>query len=101
METYTVPHFGATVHVALFEDVANAEDLLGKIRRAATLEGEEGDKERANVNYAFVDAKLVSCVTTGRLGIPILMLVSDNKSPSSPNIHIPRSPRCSPVFSPH
>jgi EKC/KEOPS complex subunit CGI121/TPRKB len=59
MEIFAYPHFGATVHVALFKHVVNAARLRARIVRASTLEGKEGDVEREAVNFAFVDARLV------------------------------------------
>jgi hypothetical protein len=43
------------VHVALVADVTNAADVRAKIVRAATLD----DQARDEVNFAFVDARLV------------------------------------------
>jgi EKC/KEOPS complex subunit CGI121/TPRKB len=59
MEIFAYPHFGSTVHVALFKHVTNAARLRARIVRASTLEGTEGDVEREAVNFAFVDARLV------------------------------------------
>lgn len=44
------------VHIALFTRVQNAEKLRARLISAATAEGEEGEKEREAVNFAFVDA---------------------------------------------
>ena len=63
METYTYSHFPSevsTVHLALYSNVSNAADLRKRLVSAATLPGEGGEREREAVNYAFVDAKLVS-----------------------------------------
>ncbi|TFY63359.1 hypothetical protein EVG20_g6351 [Dentipellis fragilis] len=63
METYAYPHFppsSSAVHVALFTNVTNASDLRARIVKASTLEGPEGDAERARVNFAFIDARLIS-----------------------------------------
>jgi hypothetical protein len=62
METHTYPHFPSevsTVHLALYSNVTNAAELKRRLVAAATQPGEEGDREREAVNYAFVDAKLV------------------------------------------
>jgi EKC/KEOPS complex subunit CGI121/TPRKB len=72
METYTFPTFpsyATPVHIALFENVANASDIRKKLIEASTMEGQEGDKARAAVDFGFIDASLVSyiahCLTEG------------------------------------
>jgi len=56
-------HFAAfkkKVYIGLFENISNAEEVLHRIQQAARAEGPEGDKERALVNYAFIDAELIT-----------------------------------------
>lgn len=53
------PHL-SHVHIALFTDVKNAPELRSRLIKASTMEGEEGEKEREAVNFAFVDAAPVS-----------------------------------------
>ena len=63
METFTNPHFPknlSVAHVALYAPVNNAKELRSRIIQAATLEGDEGEQERQAVNFAFIDARLVS-----------------------------------------
>ncbi|KAI0052648.1 CGI-121-domain-containing protein [Auriscalpium vulgare] len=63
METFTYPHFPpefSVVHVALFTDVKNAQSIRTRIVKASTLQGRDGDSEREAVNFAFVDARLVT-----------------------------------------
>ena len=63
MESYTYPHFPphlSHAHIALFTDVKNASELRKRIVAAASMVGEEGEAERERVNFAFVEAKLVS-----------------------------------------
>jgi EKC/KEOPS complex subunit CGI121/TPRKB len=63
METYTHPQFPSHVsvaHVALYTTVENASLLRARIIKAATIPGVEGDLERDTVNFAFVNAHLVS-----------------------------------------
>lgn len=54
------PHLH-TVHIALFTNVQNAADLRTRLVQAASMTGPEGEREREAVNFAFVDARLVSC----------------------------------------
>ncbi len=63
MQTFRYAYFPAdvcTVHVALFADVANAAAVRARIIRSSITEGQEGEHEREAVNFAFVDACLVS-----------------------------------------
>lgn len=63
METYIHPQFPdhlSVVHVALYTAVTNASLLRARIIKAATTHGAEGDRERDAVNFAFVNARLVS-----------------------------------------
>ncbi|EPQ59754.1 CGI-121-domain-containing protein, partial [Gloeophyllum trabeum ATCC 11539] len=63
METIHYPHFPphlSRAYIALFTSVTNAGALRSRIINAATLEGIEGDREREAVNFAFVDARLIT-----------------------------------------
>lgn len=62
METYTLPFVPpnvGTVHIAYFEDVSNAAAIKKRLIDAARTEGEEGERARAAVDFAFIDADLV------------------------------------------
>ena len=73
METYNYPQFPpelANIYVALFTDVSDAAHLRARLIKAATMDGPEGEAEREAVNFAFVDARLVSeifCIDTAEL----------------------------------
>jgi EKC/KEOPS complex subunit CGI121/TPRKB len=63
MEVYSHSHFPphlSVVHVGLYTSVENASLLRARIIKAAITQGAEGDHERDAVNFAFVDARLVS-----------------------------------------
>ncbi|KAI6039258.1 kinase binding protein CGI-121-domain-containing protein [Pisolithus marmoratus] len=60
METYHYPQFNAVVYAAKFNDVKNAEALRSRIVKAASLDGAEGESERDAVNFAFIEAKLIT-----------------------------------------
>ena len=60
MEVYDYPQFSLQAAVCLFTDVKNGAEIRRKIIKAATCQGEEGGPLRDAVNFAFVDAKLVS-----------------------------------------
>ncbi|KAL7424680.1 hypothetical protein Q5752_000364 [Cryptotrichosporon argae] len=62
METYRLSHFPApisTLHIALFENVRNAPEIRRRLVTAATTEGAEGDRLRAEVDFGFVEADLL------------------------------------------
>lgn len=62
METYIYPHFPqdlSAVYVALFTGVSNAAQLRRRLITAASMAGDEGELERENVNFAFIDARKV------------------------------------------
>ncbi|KAI0084218.1 CGI-121-domain-containing protein [Irpex rosettiformis] len=65
MEVYRYQQFPshlATVHVALFDNVTNADELHARLIRASTLTGSEGETEREAVNFAFIDARLIASI---------------------------------------
>lgn len=59
MESVHFPHFPASVHIALFNNVKNAKSLRTRLIAASTMEGEDGERERAAVNFGFIDGRLV------------------------------------------
>jgi len=63
METFSYPQFPVNrslVHVALITDIASPSVLRSRIINASTTKGEQGKLERESVNFAFIDARLVS-----------------------------------------
>jgi len=60
MEVYDYPQFSLQAAACLFTDVKNGPEIRKKIVEAATCRGEEGEALRDAVNFAFVDARLVS-----------------------------------------
>lgn len=59
MEVYRFPHLGASIYIALFENVKNASSLRARLVTASTMTGPEGEAERMAVNYAFIQSQLV------------------------------------------
>jgi hypothetical protein len=101
MESFSFPFLPASysaVHVALFTEIKNAVPLRRRIIDAATMNGEEGDREREAVNFAFINARLV--------GQPLVCLFesysdADNQSPAPSDCHIPGHPCSGSEFSPN
>jgi EKC/KEOPS complex subunit CGI121/TPRKB len=63
MESYNLPHFPvehSSIHLAFFKNVTNSADLRKRLVAAATMEGSEGDAERDVLDYAFIEANMVS-----------------------------------------
>jgi hypothetical protein len=63
MESYTLSHFPVevrTVHIALFHNLTNAPEIRKRLIAAATAEGPDGDKARAEVDFGFVEASTAS-----------------------------------------
>lgn len=60
MEVYDYPQLKRQAAIWLFTDVKNGPEIRKKIVQAATCQGEEGEALRDAVNFAFVDARLVS-----------------------------------------
>lgn len=46
-------------HYALYTPVNNAANIKERIISAAKAEGDVGDRERDDINFAFIDATLV------------------------------------------
>ncbi|KZV63249.1 CGI-121-domain-containing protein, partial [Peniophora sp. CONT] len=62
METFIYSHLDLSVHIALFRNVSNSSQIRQRIIAAATSTGEKGDTERERLNFAFVDARLITSV---------------------------------------
>ena len=62
MESFFYAQFSqevSSVHIALFSNVTNSAELKQRLISAATMPGTDGERERAAVNFAFIDARLV------------------------------------------
>ncbi|KAF9236401.1 kinase binding protein CGI-121-domain-containing protein [Melanogaster broomeanus] len=61
LETYRYPQFKLpVVYAAKFKGVTNAATVRSRIVNAASMESPEGEIEREAVNFAFINAKLVT-----------------------------------------
>jgi EKC/KEOPS complex subunit CGI121/TPRKB len=62
MESFSFPTLRphhSVAHATLYTDIKNAISLRRRIIGAAAMDGEEGDREREAVNFAFINARLV------------------------------------------
>ncbi|WVQ78803.1 hypothetical protein IAT38_000894 [Cryptococcus sp. DSM 104549] len=62
MESYSLPNFPAshsTLHIALFQNVANSPEIRKRLIQASITDGEEGARLKAEVDFGFVEATLL------------------------------------------
>ncbi|KAJ9118927.1 hypothetical protein QFC24_005892 [Naganishia onofrii] len=63
MESYILPNFPrevSSIHLCLFQNVTNSASLRTRLVEAATMEGEQGDKARDEMDYGFVEASMIA-----------------------------------------
>ncbi|KAK4057906.1 hypothetical protein OIO90_001125 [Microbotryomycetes sp. JL221] len=61
MESYPLPAFGVEVHAALFTPITCAAELRQRLVTASTLpQDAQGDAERAQLDFAFIDASMLA-----------------------------------------
>ncbi|KAH9007272.1 CGI-121-domain-containing protein [Lactarius hatsudake] len=87
MESFAYPHFSSIAHVALFDRVTNAGEIRARIVRASSLEGDEGDAEREAVNFAFIDARLVTSVLHIQTAITQALLAAAQNTLRTKTVH--------------
>ncbi|KAG8705267.1 hypothetical protein FRC09_003068 [Ceratobasidium sp. 395] len=75
------------LHIALFTNVQNAPELRARLIKAATLEGEEGEREREAVNFAFVDAPPIASLSHLQTAIQQATLASTDGSMKTKTVH--------------
>ncbi len=62
METYTLSQFPypySTIHIALFQNVTNSPTIRKRLIAASTAKGPEGEVGRTELDYAFLEGRLV------------------------------------------
>lgn len=80
------PHL-SHVHIALFTNVQNAPELRSRLIKASTMEGEEGEKEREAVNFAFVDAAPIASLLHLQTATQQASLASTDGSLRTKTVH--------------
>ncbi|KAJ8517438.1 hypothetical protein ONZ45_g5365 [Pleurotus djamor] len=87
MESFSYPHLSRVVYVALFTAVSNAAHLRQRIINAASLTGDEGERERDAVNFAFIDARLITSKLHLQTAIHQAMLADSQGSLRTKTVH--------------
>ncbi|KAG6816906.1 hypothetical protein H0H87_001859 [Tephrocybe sp. NHM501043] len=90
MEAYSFPQFGgarSVVHTALYTNVTNAADVRRRIIEAATAPGVEGEALRDAVNYAYIDARLITSRLHLQTAIYQAMLAESQGSLRTRTVH--------------
>ncbi|KAF5388147.1 hypothetical protein D9615_000010 [Tricholomella constricta] len=90
METFTFPQFStdrSVVHTALYTNISNAAALRKRIIEAAVAEGEAGERERDAVNFAFIDARLITSRLHLQTAIYQAILAESQKSLRTRTVH--------------
>jgi len=87
MESVQFPHFPASVHIALFNNVKNPASLRARLITASMMEGEEGERERAAVNFAFIDGRLITSRTLLETAVHQALLMEERGALRSKYVH--------------
>ncbi|KAJ7134327.1 CGI-121-domain-containing protein [Mycena epipterygia] len=90
MESYRLPQFPAhlsCVHAALYTNVSDSALLRKRLVTASTSEGIDGDRERAAVNFSFIEARLITSVTHLRTAIYQAILAESQDSLRTKTVH--------------
>ncbi|KIP10554.1 hypothetical protein PHLGIDRAFT_22190 [Phlebiopsis gigantea 11061_1 CR5-6] len=90
MESFCYPQFPpqfTTVYVALFTEVENAAELKKRLVAASVMPGEEGDIEREAVNFAFIDARLITSALHLQTAIYHAVLAATQESLRTKTVH--------------
>ncbi|KAH8824815.1 kinase binding protein CGI-121-domain-containing protein [Flagelloscypha sp. PMI_526] len=84
MESFPFAHCDIVAHLVLYTNVKNASDLRKRIVAAATA---ESDDERNALNFAFVEAKLITSVRHIQTAILQAILAQAHGSLRTKTIH--------------
>ncbi|KAJ7505576.1 kinase binding protein CGI-121-domain-containing protein [Mycena galericulata] len=72
MQSYQLAHFPpqlSFVHAALYTNVSDSDLLRKRLITASTAEGPDGERERDALNFAFIEARLITSVTHLRTAV--------------------------------
>ncbi|KAK0191588.1 kinase binding protein CGI-121-domain-containing protein [Armillaria mellea] len=85
--TFSHLHRNQVAHVALYSPVNNASDIRNRIVAAARADGHEGEKERDEMNFAFVDATLITSRLHLETAIYQAILTESQRSLRTKTVH--------------
>ncbi|KAJ6557212.1 kinase binding protein CGI-121-domain-containing protein [Mycena vulgaris] len=90
MQSYQLPQFPAhlsCVHAALYTDVSESDLLRKRLVTASTAEGIDGERERDALNFAFIEARLITSVNHLRTAIYQAILAASQDSLRTKTVH--------------
>ncbi|KAJ7465297.1 kinase binding protein CGI-121-domain-containing protein [Mycena latifolia] len=90
MESYQLPQFPnhlSCVHAALYTDVSDSDLLRKRLITASTAEGIDGERERDALNFAFIEARLITSVNHLRTAIYQAILAAAQGSLRTKTVH--------------
>ncbi|KAF8158967.1 kinase binding protein CGI-121-domain-containing protein [Mycena galopus ATCC 62051] len=90
MESYQVGHFPphlSCVHAALYTNVSDPDLLRKRLITASTAEGAAGERERDAVNFAFIDARLITSVNHLRTAVYQALLADSQGALRTKTVH--------------
>ncbi|KAG7096484.1 hypothetical protein E1B28_003914 [Marasmius oreades] len=91
MESFVFDHVRGvgsdSAYVALYSPVANASAIRKRIMDASKMEGEEGERERDAINFAFIDATLITSRLHLQTAIHQAILAESQNSLRTKTVH--------------
>ncbi|GAA5883278.1 hypothetical protein JCM16303_007344 [Sporobolomyces ruberrimus] len=88
MESFTLDYAHSTVHLALFKHVSNSSQLRQRLVAASTLPHDEhGNSERSTVDYAFIDASMITSRLHLLTAVTQALLAQSHDSLKSKTLH--------------
>ncbi|KIY69039.1 CGI-121-domain-containing protein [Cylindrobasidium torrendii FP15055 ss-10] len=87
MDSFTFDHLDAIAYYALYAPINNAASIRQRIVAAATADGPEGDREREEMNFAFIDASLITSLLHLQTGIHQAILTDSQGALRTKTVH--------------
>lgn len=87
MDSFTFDHLDAIAYYALYTPINNAAPIRQRIVAAATAIGPEGDREREEMNFAFIDASLITSLLHLQTGIHQAILTDSQGALRTKTVH--------------
>ncbi|GAA6012106.1 hypothetical protein JCM10207_005130 [Rhodosporidiobolus poonsookiae] len=88
MESYPLPHHAHTAHLALFSPLSSAPQLRQRLIAASSLpDDEHGRAERRAVDFAFVDAGMITSRLHALTGVSQALLALQGDGLKTKTVH--------------